>query len=146
MVAQQLRRGAPEEVWIEGWADGQRKNLAGMHVLNDHSSAGRLGALHCVVQRPLGHKLNILVDGQHQVAASLGLALAGTEHVTARIQGCEHAAGNAMQLRLKLLFQASQAFVVRAHIAQNLRGNLIVRVEALKLLLEVDALEFLRID
>ena len=44
-----------------------------------------------------------------------------------------------MQLRLELLLQATQAFVVHAHIAQHLRGNLIIRVESLKFLLYVDA-------
>jgi hypothetical protein len=47
----------------------------------------------------------------------------------ARIQGRVHAARNAVQLRLELLLQAAQAIVVHAHIAQHLRGNLVVRIE-----------------
>ena len=66
--------------------------------------------------------------------------------MAARIHGRIHAAGDAVQLRLELQLQAAQAVVVRAHIAQHLRGDLIVRVEALKLFLEVDAFDGLRLD
>ncbi len=61
-----------------------------------------------------------------------------------RIHGRVHAAGNAVQLRFELLLQAAQAVVVHAHIAQHLRGDLVVRIEALKLFLKVDALELSR--
>jgi hypothetical protein len=101
------------KIGIEGGADGQRQNLAGMHVLDDHGAVVRLGARHGVVQRPLGQELNVLVDGQHQVPARLGFPLAGAEHVAARVQGRVHAAGNAMQLRFELLLQAAQAVVVQ---------------------------------
>ena len=141
MIAQQFRRGVAKVVGVEGGADGEGQNLAGVHVLDNHCAVGRLGALHGVIQRPLGHELNVLVDGQHQVPARLGFALAGAEHVAARIQGRIHAAGDAVQLRLELQLQAAQAVVVHAHIAQHLRGDLIVRIEALKLFLEVDAFE-----
>ena len=53
-----------------------------------------------------------------------------------RIHGGEHPAGNAVQLRLEFLLQAAQAVVVHAHIAQHLRGDFVVRVEALKLFLK----------
>jgi hypothetical protein len=89
-----------------------------------------------VVQRPLGQKLDVLVDGQHQVLARLRLVLARSQHLAARIHRRVHAARNAVQLRLELLLQAAQAVVVHAHIAQHLRGNLVVRIEALKLLLK----------
>ena len=46
-----------------------------------------------------------------------------------------------MQLQLELLLQAAEACVVDAHITQHLRGDFVVRVEALKFFLEVDALE-----
>ena len=48
-----------------------------------------------------------------------------------------------MQLRLELLLQSAQAVIVHAHIAQHLRGNLVVRIEALELFGEVDALDML---
>ena len=83
---------------------------------------------------------------EHQVLARLGLALAGAEHVAARVHGRVHAAGNAVQLRIELLLQAAQPVVVHAHIAQHLRGNFVVRIKALELFLEVDALEALILD
>src|ERR1035438_10312453 len=38
VVAQERRSRVAEEVGIEGGSDGQRENLACMHVLHDHSS------------------------------------------------------------------------------------------------------------
>ena len=49
-------------------------------------------------------------------------------------------AGDAVQLRIEFLFEAAEAVVVDAHIAQHLRGDLVVGIEALELFLEVDAL------
>jgi hypothetical protein len=94
-----------------------------------------------VVQRPLRQELNILVDGEHQVLARLGFVLARSQHVAARVHGRVHAAGNPMQPCFVFLLQAAQAVVVRAHIAQHLRGDLVIWVEALKLFLEVNALD-----
>ena len=141
VVAQQHRRSVAEVIGVEGGADGQSQNLAGMHVLDDHGAVVRMGALHGVVQRTLGQKLNVLVDGQHQVPARLRFPLAGAEHMTARVQGREHAAGNAMQLGFVLLLQAAQAVVVQPHVAQHLRGDFVARIEALRLLAEVDSFE-----
>jgi hypothetical protein len=97
VVAEQLWRGVAEEVWVEGWADGQRQNLAGMHVLDDHRGVSRLGTFHRVIQRPFGHELNVLVDGEGQVPARLWLAFRGAEHMATRIHGRIHAAGNPVQ-------------------------------------------------
>ncbi len=141
VIAQQLRRSVAERVGIEGGTNGQRQNLPGVHVLYHHGAVLRLGALHGMVQRPLGQELNILVDGEHQVLARLGIVLARAQHRAPRIHGRIHAAGNAVQLRFEFLLQAAQAVVVHAHIAQHLRGNLVVRIEALELFLEVDALD-----
>jgi hypothetical protein len=49
--------------------------------------------------------------------------------------------GAPCSLRLVLLLQAAQPVVVHAHIAQHLRGDLVVGIEALKLLLRIDALD-----
>ena len=49
--------------------------------------------------------------------------------------------GTPCSSRFELQLQAAQAFVVQAHVAQHLRGDIVVRIEALKLLLKVDALE-----
>ena len=48
--------------------------------------------------------------------------------------------GSAVQPRLKFLLQAAQPHVVRAHVAQYLRRNLVVGVEPLVLFLEINAL------
>ena len=45
-----------------------------------------------------------------------------------------------MQIAVEFFFQAAQSVVVDAHVAQHLRGDLVVGIEALKLLLEVNAL------
>ena len=45
-----------------------------------------------------------------------------------------------MQLAVEFFFQAAEPVVIDAHVAQHLRGELIVGVKALELLLEVDAL------
>ncbi len=58
----------------------------------------------------------------------------------ARIHGGVHFAGRAVQLLVEFLFEAAEAVVVHAHVAEHLRGDLVVGIEALKLLLEVDAL------
>ena len=63
VVAQQLRRGVAKVIGVERGADGQGQNLAGMHVLHYHSAVGRLSARHGVVQRLLGHELDVLVNG-----------------------------------------------------------------------------------
>ena len=94
-----------------------------------------------MVQRPLGQELHVLVDGEDQVLPRLWLALAGTQDFAARIHGGEHAAGGAMQLAVELLLDAAEAVVVDADIAQHLRGDFVVGVEALELFLEVDAFE-----
>ena len=112
-----------------------------MHVLHHHRAVGRLGPLHGVVQRPLGQELDVLVDGQHQVLARLRLGLAGSQYLAPRIHGRVHAARSAVQLRLVFLLQAAQPVIVRAHIAQHLRRDLVVRIKALKLLLGVDSLD-----
>ena len=69
-----------------------------------------------------------------------GIVLAGAEHLAARVHGGVHAAGRAVQLGIEFFFQAAQPVVVHAHVAQHLRGNLVVGIEALELFLEVDAL------
>jgi len=45
-----------------------------------------------------------------------------------------------VQLRLEFLFKAAEAVVVHTDVAEHLRGDLVVRIEALELLLKVEAL------
>ncbi len=63
-------------VGIESGANGERENLAGVHVLHDDGAVEGLGLLHRVVERALGQELDVLVDGEHQIAARLRLVLA----------------------------------------------------------------------
>jgi hypothetical protein len=51
-----------------------------------------------------------------------------------------------MELRLVFQLQAAEAVVVGADVAEDLRGDLVVGIEALKLILEIDALEALGLD
>ena len=53
-------RGVAEVVGVEGGADGERKNLAGMYVLHDDGAVVGVGLLHGVVECGLGHELNVL--------------------------------------------------------------------------------------
>ena len=127
-------------VGIECGANGESENLAGMHVLHDNSAVVRLGLLHGMIERALGHELNVLVDGEDHVPARLGFVLARAQDLRRRVHGGVHLARNAVELRVEFLLQAAQAVVVHAHIAQHLRGDLVVRVEALEFFLEVDPL------
>ena len=45
VVAQQRRRGVAKLVGIEGGPNGERQNLAGVHVLHHHRAVHRLGLL-----------------------------------------------------------------------------------------------------
>src|SRR6266568_4226756 len=61
--------------------------------------------------------------------------------MAARIHRRKHAARGAMKARIVFPFKAAETVVVEANVAQHLRGDLIVGVEALEFLLEVDAFE-----
>ena len=86
-------------------------------------------------------ELNVFVDGEHEILARLGLVLAGAEHLAARVHGGIHAAGNAVQLAFEFLLEAAEAVVIDTHVAEDLRGDLVVGIEALEFLLGVDALD-----
>ena len=75
-----------------------------------------------------------------EILARLGLVLGGAEDVAARVHGGEHAARHAVELRVEFLLEAAEAVVVEADIAEHLRGDLVVGIEALKFFLEIDAL------
>ena len=62
-------------VGIEGGADGERQNLARVHVLHHDRAVDGLRLLHGVIERALGHELDVLVDGEDKVAAGLGVVL-----------------------------------------------------------------------
>ena len=96
--------------------------------------------LHGVIEGTLGHKLYVFVDGEFEVAAGFGVVLARSQDLAARVDGSVHEARAPVERAVEFLFKAAEAIVVDAHVTQSLRGELVVRVEALKLFLEVDAL------
>ena len=75
MVAQLIERGVAKLVGIECGADGEGQNLPCVHVLYDDRAVEGLRLLHCVIESALGHELNVLVDGENEVAAWLRLVL-----------------------------------------------------------------------
>ena len=93
-----------------------------------------------MIERPLGHELDVLVDGELQVLAGFGFLRDRPEHMAASVHGGKHAARHAVQLRIEFSFESAEAVVVEADVAQYLRGNLVIGIEALKFLLEIDAL------
>ena len=94
----------------------------------------------------LGKELDVLVDGENEIAARLGVVLAGAENFAARVHGGVHFAGHAVELLIELVFEAAEAVVVDADIAKYLRGDLVVWIEALELFLVVDALHIEGVD
>ena len=136
-----------ELVGIECGANGERENLAGVHVLHDDGAVVGLGALHGVVERVLGHELNVLVDGEDADCwPGSGSCSLEPSTFAARVHGGVHRARNAVQLRVELLLEAAEAVVVDADVAEHLRGDLVVGIEALKLLLEINALHVEGVD
>ena len=101
VILQQRGSGAAKLVGIEGGANGERENLAGVHVLHDHGAVVGVGRLHVVVERALGHELDVFVDGELEILARLGLVRDGAEHAATRVHRGEHAAGHAVELRVE---------------------------------------------
>ena len=106
-VTQQIRRGVAKLIGIERGPDGQRKNLAGMHILHHHRAIQRLCLLHRMVQRLLGQELNLGIDGQFQVAPGFRLSLVEPStrlRASRRYTFCQLP----VQLRFKLFLQAAE--------------------------------------
>ena len=141
MVLEQRRRSFARVVRIEGGANGEGENLAGVHILDNHGSVVRVGPFHDVIEGPLRTELDIFVDGEDQILAGFGLVFAGAENLATSIHRGIHSARSAVQLRIEFLFQTAQAVVIHTHVAKHLRGNVVVRVESLEFLLRVDSLD-----
>ena len=140
-VGQRARLHVTRVVGIEARRDRKRQDLPGMRVLHHHRAVRRLHLGHLLVQRALGHVLNVGVDGEHQIVARQRLVLHAAHHVALGVHRGQHVAGRAMHLVVELLLQSAQSRVVGAHITQHLRGKIVVGIEALELLLEIDALQ-----
>ena len=141
VVFEQRRRGVAKVVGVEGGANGERENLAGVHVLHDDGAVVGVLFLHHVIECSLGHELNVFVDGELEILSGVGLVFDGTEDMAARVNRREYASGRAMEARVEFLFKASQAVVVDTDVAQRLRGDLAVGIKALEFFLEVNAFE-----
>ena len=60
--------------------------------------------------------------------------------MAASIHGGKHAARDAVKLPVEFTLQTAEAVIVDPDVAENLRGDLVVGIEALELVLEVNAL------
>src|SRR5437588_9363089 len=105
-----------------------------------------MGFLHRRFQFPLGDILDLLVNGEDNVFAGIGLPLDLIEVLPAGIHLDQHASGLAAQLFVVFTLDATEAFVVHPDVAQHLGGEFALGVETLRLFLEVDALEIKPLD
>ena len=62
-----------EIVGVEGGTNGESENLAGVYVLHNDGAIVGVGFVHRVIQRLLGHELDVVVDGELKILAWLGL-------------------------------------------------------------------------
>ena len=128
-------------VGVEAGRDGEREDLSGVRVLDDDGAVGRLDLGDLGIEGLLGHVLDVGVDGEDEILAGQGLTDGGPEHVAAGVDRGHHVAGDAVQLVVELHLKPAESVVVGADVAEHLGAKGAVRVEALELLLEVDALE-----
>src|SRR5579864_516915 len=103
-----------------------------------------MALLHSSVEFALNDVLHLLVDSQDEILAGFGLALHSAEPLAARVHGDKHLARLAAQARLVAALDAAQAFVIETDIAQDLSRQLALRIEALGLLLEINAFKIQR--
>jgi len=109
-----------------------------VRVLHHDDGVLRMELLDRVVQCALGHELDVLVDRQHQAVAGLGLARGAAKHVAPGIERGQLPARGAVQVAVEAALEPAQAEVVGADVSEHLRGQILVRVKALELLLKVD--------
>ena len=144
VVLKQAGGGVAKIVGIEGGANRQRENLAGIWILDNDGAIRGMGTFERGIERTLRHELDVLVDGENQVFSRVGLALLAVQNMPAGIDRGEHAAGHTVEILVEFALHASQTIVIGAHVAQHLGGKLAVGIEALEFLLEIDALEIQR--
>ncbi len=76
VVAQHIGRGMANLIRVEGRTNGEGQDLSRMNVLHDHGAVERLRFLHGVIERALGHELNVFIDGENEILPGFGIALA----------------------------------------------------------------------
>src|SRR5437870_1843801 len=102
MVLEQTGGRVPKVVGIEGGPDRQSQNLPGIGILYNDGSIQGMGAFERGIESPLGHELDIFIDGEDQVSSRVRFTLLAVQHMPASIERCEHAAGNTMQVAVEL--------------------------------------------
>ena len=128
-------------IGIERRPAGHREDLAAVRIHHDGGAAIGARRLDAGPQLALDDVLQVLVDRQLERCAGRGRSLEPAEGVAARI-GLHQDLALAPAHRLVVgRLDAVQADVVDADVAEQLRGELAVRIEALALFHEADALE-----
>jgi len=74
-IGQCARSNLLPQIRIERRTVGQRQNLSGVRILDDHRPRNRLRIVNRLLELLLRDVLNILVDGQDKVLARLRLLL-----------------------------------------------------------------------
>src|SRR5262249_45012959 len=123
-----------------------RENLAGARVHDDDGAAGRAVVQDALMQLALGDVLEILVDGQLDGRTGCRRTLEAAERMSPRVGLNEDRPLLAADLRIVGVLEAAQAGVVDSHIPEEVRGELLVRIETPALLDEADPLEVERGD
>ena len=128
-------------VRVETRRDGEGKDLAGVRVLHDDGAVQRLHLFDLRIKRALGNVLDVGVDREDEIFAGQRLRLFAAQAVPLGIKRGDHVARCAVQFVVEAKFEAAEAIVIGADVAEDLCRKITVGVEALELLLKIDALQ-----
>ena len=117
-----------------------------MRVLDNHRAGDRLRVVNRLLKFFLGDVLDVLVDGQDKVLARVRLRLDIGEPPPFRVDRDEHLSRTSAQLVVELVLDPALTGILHANRTQHLRREIARRIKALRLLLEVNALQLQRID
>jgi hypothetical protein len=145
------RRGAPNQlvelpidVRIEGRGVRHRQNLAGSRIHDDGASTPRVIAGDAGFELTLGHVLEVLVDRQLERRSGGRRMFDSAERMAAGVGLDEHRPGLAANLCVVCRLDATQARVVDPDVTEQVRRQLLVRIEPAILLHETDAVQIQR--
>ena len=100
MVFQGLRLDFLAVIWIECGAIREGENLSGVGIFDNNGTRDGFGFFHAALEFAFGDGLDILVDGEDEVVAGLGLLLDAGEPALAGVDGDHQLAGLALELEL----------------------------------------------
>ncbi len=140
-VAAFLVADIPVRVGIEGRVAGEREDFAAGRIHHDRGTSLRAGLVDAGLQLALGDVLQVLVDGQLEVGARGRRPLDPAECVALGVGLNEHRARVSFDQIVIRRLDAREAGVVDADVAEQVRGQLLVGVEAPVFLHETDAFE-----